>query len=59
MTVNPIMPSEFSHEVADFITKLLEKDPRKRLGGGKNGTEAINRHPFLKVSSMSMPVIPQ
>jgi serine/threonine protein kinase len=58
-TVDPVIPSEFSHEVADLITNLLDKDPRERLGCGTEGVDAIKRHPFFKVSSMSMPVIPQ
>ncbi|XP_021932381.1 ribosomal protein S6 kinase alpha-5-like isoform X2 [Zootermopsis nevadensis] len=32
----PVMPKHFSPEVVDFITRLLDQDPRKRLGGGKD-----------------------
>jgi serine/threonine protein kinase len=38
-----------SNEASDFILKLLTKDPRKRLGGGKDGAEDLKRHPFFKV----------
>ncbi|KDR13909.1 Ribosomal protein S6 kinase alpha-5 [Zootermopsis nevadensis] len=45
LTENPEMPREFSAEVAEFITQLLQKDPR--LGGRKNGAEDIKRHQFF------------
>jgi serine/threonine protein kinase len=48
---NPPIPDELSAEVADFITKLLVKDPRKRLGGGEEDAEELKRHSFFKVSS--------
>lgn len=34
--------------VADFISKLLVKDPRKRLGGGEADATELKRHPFFK-----------
>jgi serine/threonine protein kinase len=47
---NPPIPDDLSAEVADFITKLLVKDPRKRLGGGEEDSEELKRHSFFKVS---------
>lgn len=35
-------------EVADFISKLLVKDPRKRLGGGEGDAKELKRHPFFR-----------
>ncbi|KAJ1895859.1 Serine/threonine-protein kinase Sgk2 [Kickxella alabastrina] len=31
----------------DFITRILERDPQKRLGNGVFGTENVKRHPFF------------
>lgn len=36
-----------SDEVQDFILKLLNKDPKKRLGGGPDDVEEVKRHPFF------------
>jgi serine/threonine protein kinase len=41
-------PTNLSCDAADFISKLLVKDPRKRLGGGKDDAEELKRHPFLR-----------
>lgn len=35
-------------DVADFISKLLVKDPRERLGGGEEDAKELKRHPFFK-----------
>ena len=32
-----ILPNNFSEESKDLIIKLLNIDPKKRLGSGKNG----------------------
>ncbi|XP_071450098.1 ribosomal protein S6 kinase alpha-5-like [Hetaerina americana] len=48
LKTNPPIPEEISPEVADFIKKLLIKDPRKRLGGGKSDAEELKQHPFFK-----------
>jgi ribosomal protein S6 kinase alpha-5 len=48
ITVDPHIPDNLSFEAADFIFKLLIKDPGKRLGGGKDDAEELKRHPFLK-----------
>lgn len=34
--------------MADFISKLLVKDPRKRLGGGEEDAKELKRHSFFK-----------
>lgn len=47
LKTNPPIPDDLSPEVADFITKLLVKDPRKRLGGGVEDAEELKRHPFF------------
>ncbi|XP_056630842.1 ribosomal protein S6 kinase alpha-5-like isoform X1 [Diorhabda sublineata] len=44
----PPIPDYLGAEVADFITKLLVKDPRKRLGGGEEDAKELKRHPFFK-----------
>lgn len=50
LKVNPPMPPGLSPEVSDFISKLLVKDPRKRLGGGEDDAEELKRHRFFAVS---------
>jgi serine/threonine protein kinase len=50
LTAEPRIPGGISPEASDFILKLLMKDPRKRLGGGKSDAEELKRHPFFKVS---------
>ena len=37
----------FTNEAKDIIKQLMAKDPRKRLGHGKNGIEDIKNHPFF------------
>jgi ribosomal protein S6 kinase alpha-5 len=39
---------DLSSDATDFISKLLVKDPQKRLGGGGEGAEELKRHPFFK-----------
>ncbi|RXG52442.1 Ribosomal protein S6 kinase alpha-5 [Armadillidium vulgare] len=48
LRTQPPIPSSLSSEVKDFITKLLEKDPRKRLGGGPEDSLMLKQHPFFK-----------
>ena len=43
------MPTSISREAKDIIRGLLEKDSRKRLGGGERGFGEIKSHPFFKV----------
>jgi ribosomal protein S6 kinase alpha-5 len=44
----PNIKDDLSFDAADFISKLLVKDPRKRLGGGKDDADELKRHSFLK-----------
>ena len=39
-------PQNWSNESIDFINKLIQRNPEKRLG--KNGIEEIKNHPWLK-----------
>lgn len=50
MKTQPPIPQYLSPEVADFITKLLVKDPRQRLGGGEDDADELKRHSFFKVN---------
>jgi serine/threonine protein kinase len=50
ITAKPRIPDNISPEAADFILKLLVKNPQKRLGGGEDGAQELKRHPFFKVS---------
>ncbi|XP_011640915.1 ribosomal protein S6 kinase alpha-5-like isoform X2 [Pogonomyrmex barbatus] len=43
----PPMPSHLSVNVSDFITRLLIKDPRQRLGGGPRDAKELKEHPFF------------
>jgi serine/threonine protein kinase len=52
LNTEPIISDDLSPVVSDFISKLLIKDPRKRLGGGRLDAEAVKGHPFFKVSSL-------
>ncbi|KAJ9578919.1 hypothetical protein L9F63_004876, partial [Diploptera punctata] len=48
LKTTPPIPAELSPEVSDFISKLLIKDSKKRLGGGEDDAEELKRHPFFK-----------
>lgn len=39
---------DLGKDCGSFLAGLLEKDPRKRLGGGKEDAREIKRHPFFK-----------
>ncbi|XP_011158580.1 ribosomal protein S6 kinase alpha-5 isoform X2 [Solenopsis invicta] len=43
----PAMPSHLSANVSDFISRLLVKDPRQRLGGGPRDAKELKEHPFF------------
>lgn len=43
-----IFVSALGKDVADFISKLLVKDPRKRLGGGEDDAKELKSHAFFK-----------
>ncbi|XP_063216041.1 ribosomal protein S6 kinase alpha-5-like isoform X2 [Bacillus rossius redtenbacheri] len=47
LKTNPPIPDELSPQVADFITRLLVKDPRRRLGGGESDADELKKHPFF------------
>ncbi|XP_017770517.1 PREDICTED: ribosomal protein S6 kinase alpha-5-like [Nicrophorus vespilloides] len=46
-TVPPI-PESLSKYAADFISKLLVKDPKKRLGGGEEDAKELKEHAFFR-----------
>ncbi|CAH3043153.1 unnamed protein product [Pocillopora meandrina] len=43
---NPPMPADISGDVVDLLLKLLQKDPKVRLGA--KGAQDIKDHPFFK-----------
>lgn len=43
-----VFPSDIDSVSVDLISKLLEKDPLKRLGSAKESSLAIKRHPWFK-----------
>ncbi|XP_072751838.1 ribosomal protein S6 kinase alpha-5 isoform X2 [Anoplolepis gracilipes] len=43
----PPKPNYLSEEVWDFISRLLVKDPRRRLGGGPRDAKDLKEHPFF------------
>lgn len=43
----PSKPLHLSDTVWDFITRLLVKDPRRRLGGGPRDAKDLKEHPFF------------
>ncbi|KAI5737364.1 hypothetical protein M8J76_012789 [Diaphorina citri] len=49
LKTEPPIPEDLSPDVADFISRLLVKDPRRRLGGGELDAEELKRHPFFNV----------
>ncbi|XP_068918407.1 ribosomal protein S6 kinase alpha-5-like isoform X3 [Tenebrio molitor] len=48
LKTTPPIPDSLGKDVADFISKLLVKDPRKRLGGGEGDATELKKHPFFK-----------
>lgn len=50
LTAEPNLPDELSCEASDFISKLLVKNPKERLGGRKDDAQEIKSHPFFRVS---------
>lgn len=44
----PPLPPSLGAEVADFIGKLLNKDPEKRLGGNRTDARDVKAHPFFR-----------
>ncbi len=42
------MPAEMQADALDLIVKLLNRDPKQRLGAGPGDAEEIKTHPFFK-----------
>ena len=42
------LPNGFSEEAKDLISKLLDLDPKKRIGSGKNGFENLKKHKYFE-----------
>jgi len=42
------VPSDMSSDALDLIVKLLNRDPKQRLGAGPGDAEEIKVHPFFK-----------
>ena len=43
-----MIPDYISDEAQDLINKLLEVNPKKRLGYGNDGANKIKQHPYFK-----------
>ncbi len=41
------VPRDMPQDALDLIVKLLNRDPRTRLGSGPEDAEEIKRHPFF------------
>jgi serine/threonine protein kinase len=62
-----LMKKSFSPKARDLLQKLLERDPKKRLGYGIKDAEELMEHPFfesidwekLKVHDVKPPYIPK
>lgn len=48
LKIQPPLPTDLSFDVRDFITRLLVKDPRQRLGGGLSDAKELKDHSFFK-----------
>ncbi|KPU78610.1 uncharacterized protein Dana_GF10552, isoform C [Drosophila ananassae] len=44
----PLIPSSFSAHARDFVLKMLEKNPKRRLGGNHRDASEIKEHPFFQ-----------
>ncbi|XP_047132858.1 ribosomal protein S6 kinase alpha-5 isoform X1 [Hydra vulgaris] len=47
LNIDPPMPKVISKFAQDFIWRLLQKNPAKRLGNGPNNVTEIKRHPLF------------
>lgn len=43
-----LFPKNISEKAKDLIKMLLHRDPKKRIGSGKNDSEEIKRHKFFE-----------
>ncbi|XP_053674358.1 uncharacterized protein LOC128724661 [Anopheles nili] len=48
LETDAVIPENISPEATDFIRKLLVKDPKRRLGSGKNDAADLKSHPFMQ-----------
>lgn len=48
VSLNAVKLRTKSSSTCDFIDKLLQKNPKKRLGTGANGFEHVKRHPYFR-----------
>ncbi|XP_046825517.1 ribosomal protein S6 kinase alpha-5-like isoform X1 [Vespa crabro] len=48
LKTEPPIPSHLNPTVRNFISRLLVKDPRQRLGGGPRDAKELKEHPFFK-----------
>ncbi|XP_012260830.2 ribosomal protein S6 kinase alpha-5 isoform X2 [Athalia rosae] len=51
LKTEPPIPGHLSTSVRSFISSLLVKDPRQRLGGGPRDAKELKEHAFFKNSS--------
>lgn len=47
-TENPRFPANLSAQCTDFLSKLLIRDPKQRLGSGKGDVEDVKKHPWFR-----------
>ncbi|XP_033210447.1 ribosomal protein S6 kinase alpha-5-like isoform X2 [Belonocnema kinseyi] len=48
LKTEPPIPSHLNSTVRNFITRLLVKDPRQRLGGGPRDAKELKEHAFFR-----------
>ncbi|XP_014609105.1 PREDICTED: ribosomal protein S6 kinase alpha-5 isoform X1 [Polistes canadensis] len=48
LKTEPPIPSHLNPTVRNFISRLLVKDPRQRLGGGPRDAKELKEHPFFR-----------
>lgn len=48
VSLNSVKLRTKSSSTCDFLDKLLQKNPKKRLGTGANGFEHVKRHPYFR-----------
>ncbi|XP_043280314.1 ribosomal protein S6 kinase alpha-5-like isoform X2 [Venturia canescens] len=53
LKTEPPIPNHLGASVRNFISRLLVKDPRQRLGGGPHDARELKEHSFFKKSSSS------
>ena len=53
LKTEPPIPSHLNPTVRNFITHLLVKDPRQRLGGGPRDAKELKEHAFFRKAPSS------